>query len=446
MKYSLSIFFTLFYIVGIAQVNFSDTLSAKQAVITALENNYDIQVSNAQIEISEKNNSWSEAGLYPTVSLNLGYNNSIQDNSNNPFTFTPGLILFRSLTPNLAFNMNLFSGFAVKISKDRLEKLEEQSHGNAMLVIESVILDVLKAYYSARVQFERLIILNRLKENSFKRYKFYTIKEKYSNSSLESLQFKNQYFSDSTNVLIQEMSFQNAVRNLYLLMNNKEVTQDLDFPFLSDSLNIPFPIIDFEEAKNSLKTDNQQLKNQLMSMELQKINTSFQKSFLYPTLSLQGGFAPSKNWFEDLNDASLKVSTEVLVYNASVNLRYSIFNNWKSKRAVDISKIQESISELNYKSMEKSVLNAFTNLVDSYKSNAKIVELASVNLDYAYRAFMLADKRHDMGTLNSVDLLVFKNTYENQVLQYYEFLYNKLNTFLELYRLTGKLSLQYVKD
>ena len=151
------------------QLPFSDSLSAKEAVLVALENNFDIQVSNAQIDISNKNNSWSEAGLFPTVSLNVGYNNTIQDNSNNPFTFTPGVILSRNLAPNLSLNLNLFSGFAVKISKQRLEKLEEQSKGNAMLVIESTILDVLKAYYSARVQYERLSILNELKTDEIGR-------------------------------------------------------------------------------------------------------------------------------------------------------------------------------------------------------------------------------------------------------------------------------------
>ena len=197
MKRSIFTFFFMVCFISNAQMGYSDSLSAKEAVIIALKNNYDIQVSNAQVDIAAKNNSWSEAGLYPTVTLNVAYNNSIQDNSNNPFTFTPGLILFRSLSPNLSFNMNLFSGFAVKISKARLNKLEEQSNGNAMLVIESIILDVLKAYYGARVQYERLVVLNKLKSISLSRYEFYKVKEKYASStSLEGLQFKNQYFSN----------------------------------------------------------------------------------------------------------------------------------------------------------------------------------------------------------------------------------------------------------
>jgi outer membrane protein TolC len=354
MRISLFLFICVLGFDSYTQLEFADSLSAKDAVFTALKNNYDIQASNAQIDISHKNNTWSEAGLFPTVNLNVGYNNTIQDNSNNPFTFTPGVILSRNLSPNLALNLNLFSGFAVKISKERLEKLEEQSKGNALLVIESTILDVLKAYYSARAQYDRLMILNQLKSNAEDRYQYSQIKNKYASStSLEELQFKNQYFSDSTNALVQEYSYKNAIRNLYLLMNDREITEAISLPFLSDSLNFNFPIIDFNQAQEGLRTDNQQLKNQVLGIELQQLNTSFQKSFLYPTLSLQGAFAPSKSWFKDMNNTFDPIETEVLTYNGSVNLRYTIFNNWKGKRAVEVSKIQESISLMNYENMKK---------------------------------------------------------------------------------------------
>ena len=447
MKNSLLLIIILLGSHSFSQLEFSDSLSAKDAVFIALKNNYDIQASNAQIDIAQKNNSWSEAGLFPSVNLNVGYNNTIQDNSNNPFTFTPGVILSRNLSPNLSFNLNLFSGFAVKISKERLEKIEEQSKGNAMLVIESTILDVLKAYYSARAQYDRLVILKGLKTNAKERYLYYQVKNKYANStSIEELQFKNQYFSDSTNALVQEYSYKNAIRNLYLLMNNKNVQEEVSIPILTDSLNLNFPIIDFDEAQNSLKANNQQLKNQVLGIELQQLNTSFQKSFLYPTLSLQGAFAPTKSWFKDLNETFEPMETEVLTYNGSINLRYTTFNNWKGKRAVEVSKIQESIALMNYESMKKKVSNSLATLIDSYKGNAKLVELSTMNLKYANQTFELAQKRFKLGTLNSVELMVFENTYQNQILQHYEFLFNKINTFLEIYRLTGKLSLDYGKN
>jgi hypothetical protein len=55
----------------------------------------------------------------------------------------------------------------------------------------------------------------------------------------------------------------------------------------------------------------------------------------------------------------------------------------------------------------------------------------------------MAERRFKLGALNSVELMIFESSYQNQMLQHYEFLFNKINTFLEIYRLTGKLSLAY---
>ncbi len=440
----LHCFFSLFFL-SLCYSQEDQTLSAKDAVFISLKNNYAVQISAAQQRIAEKNNTWSEAGLYPTVALNIGANTTIQDNTKNPFTFTPGVILSTNLSPNLSMNMNLFSGMAVRISKQRLEQLESQSKGNAFAVIESTIVDVLKTYYQALAQKEKLDVVNKMKKNSFERFKYYELKSEIGTAnSLESLQFKNLYYSDSINATVQKISFENSMRNLFLLMN---VPVDIEaLPILSDDLSLDFPIINFKEAIANLPNSNQELKNQYLAVELQRTNTSFQKSFLYPTLGLQAGFTPAKSWFRDLNDPTLQVNTEVVMYNGGLNLRYNLFNNWKNKRAIEASKIQESISTLTYDNMKKSLESSMGALVNNYKGNSELLVLAGLNLDYAMQAWTLAEKRFELGTLSSIELVNFKNTYENQSLQYFDFLLTKINTYLEMYKMTGKLKLDYIKD
>ena len=57
-----------------------------------------------------------------------------------------------------------------------------------------------------------------------------------------------------------------------------------NIPELTEEFSAEFPIIDFEDALSSLPNSNQDLKNQYLAVELQRTNTAFQKSFLYPTL------------------------------------------------------------------------------------------------------------------------------------------------------------------
>ncbi|MFZ9027536.1 MAG: TolC family protein [Crocinitomicaceae bacterium] len=432
----------LFIIGAVLNSTAQSDLSAKEAVVIALENNYQVQIAELQQLINEKNNSWSEAGMFPTVSLSVGNNNTIQDNTNNPFTFTPGIILSQSLNPSLNANWNIFSGFAVRISKTRLEQLEEQSSNNAMAVIETTIQDVLKAYYTAKLQEERKELFRTVMELSQEKFKYYQLKEQYSGTtSLESLQFRNQYLTDSTNYLLQEISYKNSLRNLFILMNDS-TRLDIDVN-LTDQLELAIKEVDLASAKDEMLTNNKNLKNQYINLELQKTGTNLRRSFLYPTLSFQAGVNPGWNWIREIKDDLFEAETNSLAYYGNLNLRYTIFDNFKNSRAVQVAKIQEEIAQLNVESMEQTLSSTLENLIELYTVREDLVNISSENVEYAKRALELAQRRFDLGTINSIDLASFQNSYENTMIQHLENLYNKLDTYLEIYKLTGKIGLDY---
>lgn len=421
-------------------------LSAKDAVFTALANNYNVQIAHLQVDIAEKNNTWGEAGLFPTVSLGASFNNTIQDNSKNKFTLTPGKLYIQSLSPNLTANWNLFSGFSVKISKERLELLEEQSKGNALVLIENTTQDVIKAYYQAQLQKERMQLFQRLMQVSKEKLNYYELKEKYSaSSSLELLQFKNQYLTDSTNYLMQAISYKNAIRNLYLLMNEPDSTKISMDIVLTDSLNFEFPLLNQEEVLSKMLGNNQNLKNQYISMELQKKQTEFQRSFLYPTLSLQLGVNPQYSWFRELDNLDQVLNNQSMAYSGTLNLRYTLFNGWKTKRAVEVSKIQEEIATLNKDNLEASLTTNMYNLLEMYRLRTQLLSISEENLDYATAAWQLALKRFANGTMNSIELATFQTNYQNTLIQHYENQYNKLDTYLEIYKMSGNLGLDFIK-
>jgi len=433
----------LFFIL-VAAINSTaqSELSAKEAVMIALENNYQLQIAEMQQLINEKNNNWGEAGIFPTVNLSIGNNNTIQDNTNNPFTFTPGIILAQSLNPSLNANWNIFSGFAVRISKTRLEQLEEQSSNNALAVIETTIQDVLKAYYTAKLQEERKNLFKTVMELSKERFNYYQIKEQYSGvTSLESLQFRNQYLRDSTNYRLQMISYKNSLRNLFIVMNDSsQINLDVK---LTDQLELAVKEIDVSVAKEEMLLNNKNLKNQYINLQLQKTGTDLQRSFLYPTLSFQAGINPGWSWIREIKDELFQAETNSLTYYGNLNLRYTIFDNFKNVRAVQVAKIQEDIAQLNVKSMEQTLTSTLENLIELYTVREDLVNISFENVEYAKRALNLAESRFDLGTINSIDLASFQNSYENTMIQHLENLYNKLDTYLEIYKLTGKIGLDY---
>ncbi|MFT6500280.1 MAG: outer membrane protein TolC [Crocinitomicaceae bacterium] len=436
---------SLLVVIGLSTVGFAQRdLSASEAVFISLEKNYQVIISGKQHSINELNNRWSEAGAFPTVDLTLMNGNTIQDNTNNPFTFIPGIVLTQSINPSLTANWNIFTGFAVRISKERLEILENQSANNAMAVIENTIQDVLKAYYTAQLQHDRKDLFKSVMELSKDKMHYYELKEKYSNANtLELMQFKNQYLTDSTNLLMQEISYDNSVRNLLLLMNDSTITADgLN---LTDKMDLKVMDVDFSEAETEMYSNNQNLTNQYISLELQKTNTAFQRSFLYPTLSFQAGVQPGWSWIREIQNNAFQAETSNLSYYGNINLRYSIFNNWKNKRAVEVSKIQEEISTLNIENMKMTLSSTLQNLIALYKARVQLVSISQENLVYSKKALELAQERFAIGGINSIDLASFLNNYQNTLIQHYENLFNKMDTYLEIYKMTGKIGLEYTK-
>lgn len=422
-----------------------ENLSVEDCVKTALENNYQIQIATQQKHIAEKNNKWSEAGLFPTVELTTQFGSSIIDNTNNPFTFVPGLIGTNQITPGGTVNWNLFSGGGVYMNKRRLSQLEEQSKGNALLLIENTIVDVMKAYYNALQQEEILEVLRKVHALSKQQLTYEKAKDSYGQSnSLTLMQVRNQVFSDSLNVMQQKISRNNAYRNLWLLMNVPEEQLLSDhFPKLSDAMDIPDFKLESDELIDAVRNNNQNLKNQWLNVELQKTNTAIQKSFLYPTISFQAGLTPAYSSFRALADDNLNANTQQVTYFANVNVRYTLFNNWKNKRALDVSKIQERIANLNAEEMEKQVLVGAKELLQVYQLRTDLLTVAAQNVEFAQKAFDLGQDRYQLGQINSLELAQLQQSFVNAERDYSSIRLQRLESYLDLAQIAGMLKLGY---
>jgi outer membrane protein TolC len=423
-------------------------LSAEGAVIIALENNFQMQIASKQLEIAEKNNKWSEAGLFPTVDLAATLGNSIIDNTNNPFTFTPGILASRQINPSINANWNLFAGLAVKMSKQRLEQLEDQSHGNAMILIENTASDVLKAYYNTLIQEMRLELLSEVYQLSKKQVAYEEIKKEYGQTnSLALMQLNNQLFTDSINVIQQRINYENASRNLLLLMNvGLDEIENNRLPVLTDSLTKLLNPFNKDELLDEMRANNQNLKNQLINQELTKTGTQLQRSFLYPVISLQLGAAPSFGSFRSISgSANLSAETQQVNYFGNISVRYNLFNNWKNQRAVEISKIQEEIAALNSQELEQQLTNSALNLYGIWEVRNQLVNLSQLNATYARQAFEIGKDRYALGSINSLELTALQNNYLNAAMNYYDNLYQRIDVYLELFKLSGRLQLEYTK-
>lgn len=410
------------------------------AIEKALNNNYDIKLVQHNYTVAQLQNSWGQAGLIPTFSLNVGNTASLQDNTNNPATFFPGVLFNDNLQASLNMSWTVFSGFGVKINKERFEQLQTQTKGNAIVVIENTIYDIILAYYTAVVQERKLQVMADLLGYSKEKLTYYQLKSDMGiNTSFDLLEFENQVLTDSSNYLLQILSAENAQRNLNLIM-----AEDVEQKYrLTDSLDFKAEATSFVDLKQQMEANNQNLKNQMINYELQEINVRAKQSAYYPVVTLNLSTTPSVGYFQLFGDEGFSASTNAWSHAATVNVRYDIFQGWNRKRNSEIATIQRDIASLQVDQLKQNLSHQLKGLFALYQTRVKVENMSLQRLRHSVKLWELGKEKYDMGLINVFNLNDIKLGYEQAVLNYYDRLFELLQSHYDLLRITGGIAQQF---
>jgi len=168
-------------------------ITLQDAINVALQNNYQIQITQLQADQNKIYNTWGEAGRYPSVTLSGSQGNNASDQSQNPTAFIQELLISNSLQGGLDLSWTIFNGFSVRANKSRLDQVQAQSEGNAVIVVENTIQAIILAYYSAQLQSKKLDLLQEVLQTSKDRFDYNQLKAEIGTAvSTDLLQFQNQ--------------------------------------------------------------------------------------------------------------------------------------------------------------------------------------------------------------------------------------------------------------
>lgn len=101
----------------------------------------------------------------------------------------------------------------------------------------------------------------------------------------------------------------------------------------------------------------------------------YQRSFLYPVVSLQASASPSWGNVRFSSDASQSIGTQQIMYSTGLNVRYNLFNNYKAKRAVEVAKVESEIASISYDQMKLELESNLKQLFDAYDVQNQLVNL-----------------------------------------------------------------------
>ena len=405
------------------------------AIKIGLQENYDIQISAKNKKISQINNNWANAGALPTISLSAKKEEALSDQSNNAAAYIQEELRSSSINGNANVNWTLFNGFAIRANKEKLRNLEEISNNNATLTIENTIQGIILQYYNCVLQKERAELLQKVVSLAKNRLEYQQTKYEIGVSSkIDLLQIENAMLTDSSNLILQQLNYINAVKNLNLTLG-KDVDEEWIF---TDAIDTEIRLFNYEDLKASTLSDNTNIKNQYYNIQLSKQDIKLAMAPFYPIVSVNSGASYNESTY-DIGDLanSMDNTGKSINYFANFSVNFRIFDGGKLYKNIRSLKIQKEINDLQLKKATKEVLHQLSLTNDKYNIRISAFSLNEKAFNIAEINYQLANDKKNRGVINSFILRDIEIAYINSGINAQQAAYNLMESKIALFKITG---------
>jgi len=410
-------------------------LSLMDAIKIGMQENYDIQLSSKNKRISEINNNWANAGALPTINLSAKKEEGLSDQTNNPTSFMPYELRSTAINGNANVSWTLFNGFAIRANKAKLRNLEEISSNNAILTIENTIQGIILQYYNCVLQKERLELLQKVVRLANNRLEYQQTKYDIGVSSkIDLLQIENAMLTDSSNLIMQELNYNNAIKNLNLTLG-KEIETTWSF---TDEIDTEIQLFSYENLKASTLADNTNIKNQYYNIQLAKQDIRLSKAVFYPLITVNSGAAYNESTY-DIGELSNSMDNtgESLNYFANFSVNFRLFDGGKLYSTLRKVKVQKEINDLQYEKVKREVLHQLSLINNKYNSRISAFSLNQKAFKIAETNYALATDKQNRGVINSFMLRDIEIAFITSGINAQQAAYNLMESKIALLKITG---------
>ena len=410
-------------------------LSLMDAIKIGMQENYDIQLSSKNKRVSEINNNWANAGALPTINLSAKKEEGLSDQTNNPTSFMPYELRSTAINGNANVSWTLFNGFAIRANKSKLRNLEEISSNNATLTIENTIQGIILQYYNCVLHKERLELLQKVVRLANNRLEYQQTKYDIGVSSkIDLLQIENAMLTDSSNLIMQELNYNNAIKNLNLTLG-KEIETTWNF---TDEIDTEIQLFSYENLKASTLADNTNIKNQYYNIQLAKQDIRLSKAVFYPMISVNSGAAYNESTY-DIGELSNSMDNtgESLNYFANFSVNFRLFDGGKLYSTLRKVKVQKEINDLQYEKVKREVLHQLSLINNKYNSRISAFSLNQKAFKIAETNYALATDKQNRGVINSFMLRDIEIAFITSGINAQQAAYNLMESKIALLKITG---------
>ncbi|MGX1754291.1 TolC family protein [Sphingobacterium sp. NPDC055346] len=386
-------------------LNAQGLLTAKDAVQIALENNFEIKLSQNDLRVAQENMTYGNAGMLPTVTGNFSQNNSVM-NSSQVQANGDQRSLRNAKNNNMSYGVSIgwtiFDGFAMFSRYDQLKELQKQGEFELKKTILAKVSDVISTYYTIVEQQNLLNAIDSSINISTERLR--TAENRFmigKASRLEVLNVQVNLNEDESNRLRQA----NVVKNLKINLNSL-MARDLNVEFdVEREVEYDDSLI-YDELLNKAKEYNPDLQIIAINKRMAELEVKRVKGNRYPIVRLNTGY----NFSESESSLGFVSSSNSRGFNYGVTASINIFDGFNQRRNERVAKIQLENSGLMIDQQNLLIKTAMSTAYESYQTNLSLARLEENNADIARQNLNITLEKYKIGTISAVE---FRDAQEN---------------------------------
>lgn len=431
LRITTIIIFLVLGFVSMAQ----ETLSLKDAIALALQNNYSISMAKNNLQISEINNSAGNAGMLPK--LDLTGTRSISINNSHAEYFDGRIRDVADAKTNnqnagIQLSWTIFDGMNMFIQREKLNEMQQLSDIQLRGLVENLVAQISRVYYDIVVQEKILGLYQEALKISTQRKQFTKARLDLGNGSeLAVLQATVDMNADSANYMKQLAVVQNSVSDLNLFLCRDIQTKVQVEPEIQFN-----NALIYEELWTKIQEQSPELLEARSAVNLATLSTKEIKSVQLPRISINSAYSYSKS----LSDVGIYTSNRNLGFSAGVSLNYNLFNGFTNNQKLKIARIREESAsqniELQKRNLEANLQQVFTD----FKTNKKLTDFEEENMKFARLNWDIAQEKYKLGALNDLELRETQKKMMDAESRLLQSIFLCKSAEIELLRLSGLLS------
>jgi outer membrane protein len=389
----------LICIMDLIPVLAQDTLKLSDAIQIGLENNLNIKISEGQKEIANNNNTLGNAGFLPTLDLNAAQRYTIENTSQQ---FISGDEQNRdgaksnNFSAGALINWTVFDGTTMFYTKERLNELEKQGIALNESIIQNIVAQIGKEFYTVALEQIRLDLLQQNIDLSEDRMEIAKNKYEFGKASkMEYLQAQVDLNNDKSNHMIQQERLAASKTALNELLG-RDVTLNFYAAF-DPELNTS---LEYDELRSAMESSNPELLASLYQMNASQLVEKELFGERIPQIGVNLGY----NYAKSEAQAGFLLSRQSSGITYGVSASWNIFDGLNLNRRIQNAKISAENTALNYEAIKLSLERELYSIFISYQNNIQLRTLEEANREVAQENNEIAIERYSVGNSSPLEL------------------------------------------